>query len=60
MIKIESVVAKLLLVLSAIFAVIMIKYSFGMAENTMDTISETVSTAIPVKKYYIPALRRNY
>lgn len=57
MIKIESFIAKLLLILSALFAVIMIKHSFENGE--MEGLTEAVN-AVPTKKYYIPALRRRY
>lgn len=60
MVKIESVIAKLFLILSVLFAVVMIKYSFETGGNAeMETV-KSVDTSVPIKKYYIPALRRSY
>lgn len=56
MIKIESTFFKLFLILSAIFAVVMVKYFFG----SETAVTETVDIGSPIRKYYIPALRRRY
>lgn len=60
MIKIESVIAKLFLILSAIFAVIMIRNSFASSEQDYNEVFQNVGGSVPEKKYYIPALRRRY